>query len=289
MAHSAQDELYSAFTAARARVPGFVERQFGLGGTLWLHRHLAGPDLIAAPINLFMSAPALIVRVVGFILSLAGFSGFAAKLGDLPLFLPTRSGRELACSLRQNLLNSPEIEELLVRSNSGRLPVFQERTKRLIDEYLAARTAFAEFSAALFVMAGGFLVYKGLTPGAFTLAPYLAQSYAASRAANEFWLGSWAGGYWYGFFPPEIDWSLVLQTAGLIMLAMAILASLIGIIVDPLQRALKLHHYRLNRLIAASGEAAMGERARGLRLADTILPRVIDAAETAIISLRIGP
>ena len=135
----------------------------------------------------------------------------------------------------------------------------------------------------------GFAVYGGLTPGAFTLAPFVAGEYVQQQAIDGFWAGAWAGSYWYHWFPERADWSLIIETALLIMVAMAYLSTVIGLVIDPLQRWLGLHQRRLRRLLMTLENDILGTDPKNMRLPDTFLPRIVDAAETVVIMLRIGP
>ncbi|MEZ5825837.1 MAG: DUF6635 family protein [Geminicoccaceae bacterium] len=281
--------LEQAFSAALQRVPAFTRRHFSLPGTLRLHLCVFGTDLIAAPVNLFMSAPALFARLTAMLLRGIGLAGIAGRIDRIPFFLPTRTARFLRARIENDLLRADGIEGLLGERDPRAAEAFAERRHRLIEEYLTARTAMAEFSAAITVLLVGFAVYGGLTPGAFTLAPFVADEYVQRQAIEGFWAGSWAGGIWYDHFPERAGWEFKLQTALLIMVAMAFLSTVIGIVVDPLQRWLGLHQRRLRRLVAVLEKQALGDDARDLRLADTFLPRLVDAAETVIIMTRLGP
>ena len=236
MVSEPRTSLETAFAAARSRVPEFVDKQFGWRGALRLHRHLIGLDMIIAPINLIMSAPALFARLLAMILRFVRLPRLAGRIDRTAFFLPKRSGRELERNLRQVLLRDAEIEALLHEWSAQRHVAFVNVTKRSIAEYMTARTAFAEFTAALIVLLTGFIYYSGLTPGAFTLAPYIAREYAQSQAIDSFMLGSWAGSIWYDYFPAETDWWLLIYMTIVIMVAMALVVSVIGIVIDPLQR-----------------------------------------------------
>ena len=71
---------------------------------------------------------------------------------------------------------------------------------------------------------------------------------ARARRSSSFPLGATAGGIWYGLFPVQASPFLVAgATAGVLGVA-AIATAFAGIVSDPVQRALGLHHRRLAAL-----------------------------------------
>ena len=59
------------------------------------------------------------------------------------------------------------------------------------------------------------------------------------------------GGLWYGLFPAAVSPVLIGGVTGGLLAITSVAAAFVGIITDPVQKSLGLHHRRLNRLIDA--------------------------------------
>ena len=64
-------------------------------------------------------------------------------------------------------------------------------------------------------------------------------------------LGGLAGSVWYGWFPRQTDWQLIILTALTLSTMLALLATFAGLLTDPLQARLGIHQWRLRRLVKA--------------------------------------
>ncbi len=101
------DAIGRYFDGCRARLPGFVERHFGLAGALRLHRRALGLDIVRAPVNLVLIAPAIAANLGGAALALVGARRPAAWLRDRRLFLQTDVAREIEWLIYTELLVLP--------------------------------------------------------------------------------------------------------------------------------------------------------------------------------------
>lgn len=259
------------FAARRQKVAPFVAKHFSLGGTLRLHRHAIGADLLRAPINLLLEVPQFLVQLMG-----TACVALGARVGEAllrrSLLLETDVAREmvrliqtelleLPCrqphgvssrdALAEEVLADPRINawvNALILSVSGNSD-FRRRLEQLTWVYAGTRSAAAEVATSLLTLGAGALSLKQLTPGAMTLGPSLAAVIAQHSAIASFPLGVGLGALWYSAFPAAASPYLVDGLTGGVLVAIAVVAPFTGLIADPLQRRLGLHERRLHRLI----------------------------------------
>jgi hypothetical protein len=289
----------------RARIPGFVDANFSLLGSLRLHREALGLDLVRAPANLALVPPFLVMQ-----LGAAGLDGVGARraarwLRGRKLFLTTDVARELTFRLHRDLLELPcedgvrrterdALAEAILADQRLALPLAAieerlrqqreepeagERLQAMLETYAGARTAAADlFNNALLASTGAALFQK-LTPGAFSLGPVLAGAIAHQAAVASFPLGAGLGGLWYAWFPAAPSAALLLGTTGGLMLLTAVTAGFAGVISDPVQRALGLHTRRLERLVDALGRELAGDSAVAFQVRDHYVARIFDLVD----------
>lgn len=264
----------------RRRVPGFAARHFGFSGSLRLHHEAIGLDLIRAPINVLLVAPALFLRVAGTVLRWLGQERLGRWLVTRDLFLETRLSRRIADLVLDELLQLDRAQ--------GVPPDLRARSRHLIAEYVAARHAAAEFGAVLVLLVLGLVLLHRLTPSAISLGPMLAQEMARREAITGFWLGPTLGAVWYGWFPTAATLPELVATTLAVMVGFALLATFTGLVMDPLQQALGLHRYRLLRLLDTLERAALDDSDARLALPDPFIARLTDLVDVALIASRIG-
>jgi hypothetical protein len=237
-------DLAAYFDAVRARVPAFTRRHFGPLGTLRLHKEAIGLDLLRAPFNVLLVGPAFFLRLFAGLLRLIGLRRLGNWLATRRLFMETRLSRRMAELVFDELLDLDK-----AAPDKDRLPPWAQRVEDLIAEYVAARHAVAELAAGVAALVIGLVLLQALTPSALSLGPILAQEYAQSSAIQDFWAGSWAGGYYYSWYPAEASLGEKAATTVLVMVIFAVGSTFIGLVTDPLQQALGLHRRRLERFV----------------------------------------
>jgi hypothetical protein len=173
-----------------------------------------------------------------------------------------------------------------VAPDKDRLPPWAKRVEDLIAEYVAARHAVAELAAGAAALVIGLVLLQALTPSALSLGPILAQEYAQSSAIQDFWAGSWAGGYYYSWYPAEASLGEKAGTTVLVMIAFAVGSTFIGLITDPLQQALGLHRRRLERFVDTLRRRATGGPDAGLGLPDPYIARLADVVDWVAMGYR---
>ncbi|MBE3638970.1 DUF6635 family protein [Mangrovicoccus algicola] len=219
---------------AEAQIRAFIRRNFGLRGTLSLHRHALGWDLLRAPANVLLAGLAFVVRVTIWLLHRLGARRAGEGLGRIRLAFPTAVAREIDRRLRDELL-----------APLGLLP-----EEAALRSYAEIRAATGEMTATAGTLGTG-AAFKTLTPGVISLAPLIAGIIAQSAAIAAFPLGGMLGAWWYGVFPPRPDAQLIAICVVALMSCFALVSTFAGLVADPLQALLGIHRWRLRRLVRA--------------------------------------
>ncbi len=295
----------------RAGVEAFAAATYGLRGSLELHRRAFGHDLWRAPANLALAVPFLAARGGAAAAQRLGWAESAAWLRRQRIFFQTDIGREvewrtmteflalpyaqehggqrrlshrdaLAETLLADPLVMPQLDSLAhhlaARQDD---PAFRHWLSETLASYGSSRTAAADLANALLATSAGALAFQQFTPGALSLGPLLAQAIASKLAAGAFPLGAGIGGLFYGAFPAGAPLLLTVGvTGGLIGLA-AILASISGVVTDPLQRRLGLHQRRLRRLIDALERELLEGSNQRFAVRDHYAARLLDVMDLA--------
>ena len=284
------------------RVDTFVDRHFSLSGAVRLNRAALGWDIVRAPLNLSLAAPQAGLRLAGLGARRAGADRLAQRLTSVHLQRRTDVARELDWHLHAELLELPYddgtrvfqrdalAEAILADPElTGTLRMRLERiTARSIDqhwrdtltqamaEYTGSRTAAAEMTTALVSLSGGALALNKLTPGALSLGPALAATLAQQAAVASFPLGASLGGLWYGWFPVAPPVALVAGLTGGLVAGAVLVASLAGVVADPVQRRLGLHQRRLHRLLEGMQRQLLDPAAPAYAAHDHYVARLLD-------------
>jgi hypothetical protein len=287
----------------RARIDAFVDRHFTLPGSLALHRRALGWDLVRAPINLFLTVPALAVTLSSRMARRLGWARLSRWLGGRRLLLETALSREiewlvmtelfeLPCAqqgriatrdaLAETILADPRAAcRLAAPDMSGADPELQRRLLAMIEGYAGTRAAAAEIATGLAAAGFGAFVVKQATPGLVTLGSALATAIAQQSAIAAFPLGAWLGGIWYGWHPVAAGPGLLAVTIGGALAGGALLSAFSGILTDPLQRRLGLHRRRLLRLVQRLESVLCDERDAPLDMRDHYVARLLDLLDYA--------
>jgi Family of unknown function (DUF6635) len=278
-----EDAIRTYFRKRRSRVPSFVERTFSLAGALQTHRNAFGHDLWKAPLNAALAGPQIGLNAVAGVMTVVGKREFAERLKSRELFFRTTVTQEIERRLIVDLLELPytgqgepsfhdalAVEILGDSRLDGALGMLNgpwgekqrlqmdAKLVRQLTVYLNARGAAGEIVSAGVTMAAGGAMLHQVTPGFLTLGPALAQA-----------LGAKVGGV--------AAFSLV--TA--VLAASATAAAFAGIVTDPIQSALGLHHLRLIGLLDSLESAFLGGDAR-LAIPEQYAARLIDLVDVIV-------
>jgi hypothetical protein len=266
-------------------VPDFVARTFSLSGALQTHRNALGHDLWRAPLNAALAGPQIGVSAIAGLFDLAGRKQTAERLRSREIFFRTSVTEEIERRLIVDLLELPytgtgepsfhdalAVEILGDRRLDSALGILNgpwgetqrlqmdDKLARQLSIYLNARGAAGEIVSAAVTMAAGGAMLHQVTPGFLTLGPALAQA-----------LGAKIGGV------------AALSVAGAVLAASATAAAFAGVVTDPIQSALGIHHVRLVALLDALESAFLGGDPR-LAIPERYAARLIDLVD-AIVSV----
>jgi hypothetical protein len=292
------------FDGCRGRVDDFVERNFTLAGSARLHGHAVGWDLLKAPANVALSIPQIGLKLGAAVARRVGRTAAADALASRSLFLDTAVARELRWRLLTDLLRlpaaegdrvsrtdalaeailaHPRVQAILAEAGARSSdPVFRARLETALTEYTGTRAAAAEITTGLIALGTGAVAFQKATPGAVALGPVLAGSIAHGSAVASFPFGATAGGIWYGLFPVQASPFLVAgATAGVLGVA-AIATAFAGVVSDPVQRALGIHHRRLAALIDGLEQAFTQGDSQGFVAYDLYVARLMDLTDLLV-------
>ena len=280
-----EEAIRTYFRKRRSRVPQFVESTFSLKGSLSTHRHALGHDLWRAPLNAAMAGPQIGLNIAAVALKAAGRKQTAEWVRSRELFFKTTVAQEIERRLIVDLLELPytghgtpsfhdalAVEILGDKRLDGALGLLNgpwgESQRLRMDQklaestaiYLNARGAAGEIVSAGVTMAAGSAFLHQATPGFLTLGPALAQA-----------LGAKIGGF------------AAFSVVGAVLVASATAAAFAGVVTDPIQSALGVHHLRLIDLLDTLEGAFLGGDAR-LRIPEQYAARLIDLVD-AIVSI----
>ena len=265
------------FESRRAKVDEFVERHFSFSGSLSMHRKAVGWDMLKAPVNIALAVPQLATKLAAAGAKAVGADKASEYLGSKNLMFDTDLGQEIEWliitellelpfqqadrvsqrdALAETILAAPELRERLQQSlevigRKGDDADFRERLEASMETYAGTRAAAAEIATSLMTVGAGAVALQKVTPGVMSLGPALAAALAQNAAVASFPLGASAGGLWYGLFPAAVSPLLIGGVTGGLLAITSVAAAFVGIITDPVQKGLGLHHRRLNRLIDA--------------------------------------
>lgn len=297
----AASEAY--FAQRRARVKGFVDEWFSLRGSLRLHRHALGWDILRAPANIAMAPVLVLSRLLALLLGMLGAKKAATWLRTRQFMMETAVMREVrrlvivellempyneegahsdADALAATIIADPEIRRMLATSGAPGGVTLSHGLK----EYTGSRSAVAEMTTALATMGAGAAVFQKLTPGALTLGPAIAAAMAHSAAVASFPLGATIGSVWYGIVTPSVSPSMVIGTTAVLMLAASVFAAFSGVIADPVQRRLGVHRRRLHRLIDALERQFARADTAGFSAREHYVARLLDLMDAGAAAAR---
>jgi hypothetical protein len=295
-----RDAVRRYVASRRDRVDPFIDSHFTLAGCLALHRCALGWDLVRAPLNLFLTLPALVTKLASQAARRAGRQQLAAWLAGRRLLFETALAREIEwlvatellevpCQQRdrtssrdafaETVLADPRVAgclDALLAAPAGNQPQIRRRLVAAIASYVGSRVATTEIATSALATGIGALAVKQATPGLVTLGSALAAAIAQQHAIAAFPLGAGLGALWYGWFPATAGPGLLAATTGGVVIGGALLAAFSGIATDPLKRRLGLHRRRLLRLIAEVERALCKEDGEGAALRDHYAARLID-------------
>ncbi len=300
------DAIQRHFAKVRARVPGFVGRNFGWRGAWAITRKGLGRDLYRAPLNAALVLPHAGLRIFANGLAWTGRETSAEWLSSRNLFLKTDVAREIEWLIWTELLQLPYrdgdrvshkdalAEEILADPRlQGRLEKvrvamqrhwrrdgYEARLANALGVYCGNRAAAAELASIFLCLGAGATLLHQATPGVLTLGPALAAMIAQSLSAQP--LPSALAAIWLGSAPVRASLALTLGATAAVAVGSAATAAVAGAVSDPIQAALGLHQRRLLGLVMATELALLGDDRARLVAHDHYVGRVADLVDLVI-------
>lgn len=255
----------------QAEIRAFVRANFGLRGTLRLHRSAFGTDLLRAPANVFLAPVLLIVRLTAILARALRFQRTATWLSHRKVLLQTNVSRLVAARVLAF------IAALEARGVGVSVP--DDVLEHAVADYTGVRSAVAEITTTCLVLFAGFVVFQTATPGLLSITGPVAEMRAHTLAVEDFPLGQGLGKMYYGVFSTGLEtWQVV--ATGLVLAMMAsVVTTFAGVIVDPLQVMTGTHRRRLSRLLKCLEVAS--SRSGGLAR-EHITARFADLSDMAL-------
>ena len=286
------------FAQCRSRVDGFSDRHFRYPGAWQTNRIALGRDVLRAPVNLLWAPIYLLSQGLAWTCRRLAMPSVARWLDSAPTGLTTDVQRQLASWCHSELLQRPdgpgepdplleciadEVDDSLHPAiDTGKLQqALQPILNDTLEQYALSRTATADISNSLSATLLGAFALQKFTPGGVAIGLVLATLSAREIAARGFPLGHTAGSLWYRWFPPEPSLILSVGVTFLVVLLLASLASISGLLTDPLQCALGLHQRRLYKMIDHLEHNFSRQNQNRFRTGEHYLARLLDAVDAA--------
>ena len=266
--------LSTPATRREAALRRFVARRYGLRGTLALHRHALGADLLRAPLNVMLAPVALILQGLGWAAGRLGARRAGAWLRGRRVFLLSDMSRVIAADL------TALMADLRAQGLAPDAP--PERIARAIRTHVETRNAVAEITTSLIVLATGILLFQRATPGLISLAGPFAELRAHGAAVRDFALGDTLGRAWYWAFPVELSPLYVIATGVMLAVAGSLVTTFAGLVADPVQAWTGLHRRRLSRMLARLDRA----QDHDAPAPEHLLARLGDLIDAGLLALR---
>lgn len=285
-----------------SRIDEFVRHHFSFRGSLKIHRHALGWDMIRVPVNIIWSVVNIFLVLVGFLAGLLGRKKLQGFIKKFPLGLRTNMDRHINWLIVTELLELPAKEgqkvskkdalmaEILkdqdlqsvfnevldafsVPSNS---PEFRAKLEAKLAEYGTTRTASSDLASNAILLVTSKAAFGQASFGTLGAGTAVSATLANSLAASNFWLGSTAGAYYYALFPIAASARLLMAVTAVIAAILALVSTFAGVLTDPLQAKLGIHQKRLKKLVNAVGEDLESKQGSSFHLREKYAGRLFD-------------
>lgn len=228
------------FQRCRNRVPAFTQRHFRYPGAFRTNARALGWDLLRAPLNLFWAPSYVAALLIAMLLRRSRLHRISDVVARVPAGLATQV---------QIYVHERIESELLGLRRRQLQPEFTALTGKTLRSYASTRTATADISNSLASTVYGAVALKQFTPGGIAIGLALASWLARREAERDFILGETLGRWYVNWLPPDASISHQVIGVAVVLFGFSVLASLSGLLLDPLQARLGLHQYRLRRML----------------------------------------
>jgi len=297
-----KDGIKTYADSRRRNITLFIDTHFSFAGAWQLNKCAFGKDMVRAPANLAWAPFYFSAKMGGMAADKAGFTSVSSKLKNVKPGLRTDVEREIEWLMYTEFLELPFTEEERVCDKNALLKcilvenelidLLDEKLRPLVNidsdsserakleeklsTYVDNRKDIAELATTLTGIATGLAARKGVKLGAVGLGQAAATAIAQQIAISNFFLGQTLGGLYYSMFPTAASMGLLVGVTGGVAAAMGVFSAFAGVITDPAQRALGLHHKKLHKLVDAIENQLLGESDESYELRDGIIARLLD-------------
>jgi len=297
------DAIVRHFAKVRARIPAFVERNFGWRGAWELNSRGLGRDLYRAPLNAALIVPHTSLRVAAMLFDNRGQHQTADWLRSRDLFLKTDVAREIEWRIWTELLELPYCDGRRISHRDGlaremlsdirlasRLDAvhdamsrhwnaegYEARLAHALGAYCGNRAAAGEIANIFVSLGAGAALLHQATPGVLTLGPALANAIAQALHGQS--IPASLAAIALGIAPLQASASLAVTATAAVAATLAATSAVSGAVIDPIQSALGLHQRRLLALSNAAELLLLGDDCARLVAHDHYAGRVGDLVD----------
>lgn len=225
-----------------------------------------GWDILRAPFNLFWAPVYVTISLFAILAQKTGSARLYNLLNRMPAGLTTKVQQHVVNLVSTNLLQrtnnencTSRLEQLIQKEINSTLHL-NDQTPQLsstvdhaihdaLTQYAITRTASSDITNTFVSTIVGAAAFNKFTPGGLGIGVLIAFIIAKENAKNNFIFGQHIGGLYYSIFPPEPSGYLITGSIAVVLALLAVMASISGLITDPIQAVLGLHNRRLNLFI----------------------------------------
>jgi hypothetical protein len=295
------DGIKAYSDSRRRNITPFIAEHFSFKGALGLNKCAFGKDLLRAPANLAWAPFYFAAKLGGGVAKKVGMQTVSEKLKKVKpgfrtdvekkvewlmysefLELPFVEGERvcdknalLTFILAEDRMISLFEEKLLPFATIGTDSKEREKLEEKLSTYVDNRKDVAELTTAIMGISAGLAAHKGLNMGAIGLGQ-TAAAIAQHLAISNFFLGQTLGGLYFSVFPTAASMGLIVGATGGIAAAMGIVSAFAGVIADPVQKSLGLHHKKLRKLVDAVENQLLGKSKESYVLREGLVARLLD-------------
>lgn len=286
----------------RRNITPFIEDHFSFKGAWELNKCAFGKDLLRAPANLLWAPVYFAAKIGSAAAEKAGMESVSKNLNKVGPGFRTDVEREVEWLMYSEFLELPFVEGdrtceknallTFILADGAMVSLFEDKLlpfaciandpherAKLEDKlatYVNNRKDVAELTTTIMGISAGLAAHKGINLGAIGLGQAAAATIAQQIAISNFFLGQSLGGIYYSFFPASASMGLLVGATGGIAAAMGIVSAFAGVIADPTQKALGLHHKKLHNLVDIVENQLLGESNESYILRDGLIARLLD-------------
>ncbi len=276
------------FNGRLQHVPCFVKTHFQYPGCWHINKLAFGSDLLRAPVNLLWAPFYVAIVLVCMVCSLCGFRWAGNLAAKMPGGFTTRVQSHVNELVKAELIDEEAMGDFLTQRLQRALPNAYETeridnhnrleiiVKDALSQLMLTRTASADISNTLLSTAMGALLFKKFTPGGIGIGFVLAAVWAQEHAARNFFLGDWAGKWFYTLFPPSPGLIEQVIAVFLVMLMLSVFASFSGLLTDPVQAHLGLHSRRLRKMLRQLEQDMLARSKSRFKPLDPYVARILE-------------